>query len=502
MRLGIAGVSIFIYLIAAVPSLRAEVNRDELLGKVKTSSFNHSLFKDRITRLRSRLERDTIAMTEEECIKKAIASNPIVRQAQYEIESQEKALMSARFGWMPKLSISGTPVFGKYWDSTTKIPIKSSVEGVKLNKTEQFSDNYYNYVSADIGWTFLDIPRDKRIQQRLNNLQQYKSLYNLVVRDLIRDVQLVYARLQANLLALNKYGEIVEASSKAVSVLESQYKVKYVSLADVSNARTQQLNVMETYLSLYGQIESDSAKLAGLIGYSDNTFVIAKGDITEPGQWQMNFNDSIEAAKLQNDKYKALKLSSRAQAAQAESLIWSTLPKLFVKLSGYYQGNRGYYDADVRYPNKEYDNATTRYYEGYAGIGFTINFDGGMSILEGQSVELQSKVTNEKALSAQISYVESVKMAYENLDIDRLRVEAARSAVNEAENVGLVMNAVSSLGLVDTLQQVQSIELYENAVIGLVTALLSAKTSEVNLYRYTSTLPEELEGIKLYKIGL
>ena len=207
MRLGIAGVSIFIYLIAAVPSLRAEVNRDELLGKVKTSSFNHSLFKDRITRLRSRLERDTIAMTEEECIKKAIGSNPIVRQAHYEIESQEKALMSARFGWMPKLSISGTPVFGKYWDSTTKIPIKSSVEGVKLNKTEQFSDNYYYYVSADIGWTFLDIPRDKRIQQRLNNLQQYKSLYNLVVRDLIRDVQLVYARLQANLLALNKYYE-------------------------------------------------------------------------------------------------------------------------------------------------------------------------------------------------------------------------------------------------------------------------------------------------------
>ena len=301
MRLTTVSISILFHVIAAVPSLGAELNQEDLLSRVKTTSINYLVFKERIKRLQARSERDTIVMTEKECIQKAISSNPVVSKAQYEIESQEKALISARLGWLPKFEITGSPAFSKYWDSKTKIPIKSSVDGTKLFKTEEFSDNAYNNISAEISWSFLDIPRDKRIQQSLNNLEQYKSLYNIVVRDLVRDVQLVYARLQANLLGLEKYSKIVGASSKAVSVLESQYKVKFVSLADVSNARTQQLNVMEKYLSLYQEIEADTAKLAGLVGYNDKTSVMTKGEITDPGQWQMDFNDSIEAAKVRND---------------------------------------------------------------------------------------------------------------------------------------------------------------------------------------------------------
>ena len=259
---------------------------------------------------------------------------------------------------------------------------------------------------------------------------------------------------------------------------------------------------METYLALYGQIEADAARLAGLLGYKDDTSIMSRGEIHNPSQWDMDIGETIIAAQLRNDKYKALKLSSRALAAQAQSLVTSNLPKLYLNLSGYYQGNRGYYGAELNYPERKYDDTSTRYFQGYAGIGFTVSIDGGMSILEGQSVELSSKATSEEAKGAQVSYVELVKEAYNDLEIDRLRVEAAQSAVKEAENVALVMSAVSSLGIADTIQQVQSIELYGDAVIGLTSALLSATTAKVNLYRYTSTMPDELKDIKIYAVGL
>jgi len=502
MRLSHTSISVLLSVLAALPSQGVEVNKEELLSKVKVSTMNYELFKERVRRLRTDLEKRTIVMNEEECIRKAINSNPFIGQAEYEIKSQEKALMSARFGWMPKLTVSGTPGFGKYWDSTTETPIQSSVDGTQLYTNQTFSNNNYSYLSSELGWYFLDIPRDKIIQQRVNNLGQYKSLYNLAVRDLVRDIQLVYASLQANILALNKYSEIIAASSKAVAALERQFNVRYVSLADVSNAKTQQLNLMETYLALYGQIEADTARLAGLMGYKDDTLIMSRGKIRNPTQWGMNIGDTIEAARIRNDKYKALILASRAQAAEAQSLITSNLPKLYLSLSGYYQGNRGYYEAELNNPDKEYNNTSTRYFEGYAGIGFSVSIDGGMSILEGQSMELSSQATREEATGAQVSYVELVKKAYNDLEIDRLRVEAAQGAVQEAENVALVMRAVSSLGIADTIQQVQSIELYGDAVIGLTSALLRATTAKINLFRYTSTLPDELKDIKLYVVGL
>jgi len=96
----------------------------------------------------------------------------------------------------------------------------------------------------------------------------------------------------------------------------------------------------------------------------------------------------------------------------------------------------------------------------------------------------------------------NVKKSYEALIGNQLRVEVSEQAVKESENAALVLKTIASLGIADITQQVQTIDLYGRAVINLAEAINDANIAKIELYRYTSTLPENLQslpGLQLQK---
>jgi outer membrane protein TolC len=101
---------------------------------------------------------------------------------------------------------------------------------------------------------------------------------------------------------------------------------------------------------------------------------------------------------------------------------------------------------------------------------------------------------------SRIQYVTKAKQAYDDLLTSSLRVDASQQAVKEAENVSLVIKTVSAIGITDFTQQVQSIELYANAVLELASAVRDVNIAQINLYRYTSTLPIGMLSLPLLPI--
>jgi outer membrane protein TolC len=299
---------------------------------------------------------------------------------------------------------------------------------------------------------------------------------------------------------LQKYEDIITASSKAVNALDKQYQYKFVSLADISTARTQQFNLISNYLEVYASITGYSSSLAGLLGIDRDTLILPSENIAKPNDWPISLNESILMSKNNNDQYKSLLAQAQSLQSKAEGLKLNYLPRLYMGVYGSFQYNRGYIDANEQPSLRQLNNNSATYWSSTAGIGLTMNFDGGQSIAAGQQAEYAGKSVQQQALGSQIDYVTRVKSAYQDLQTNKLRVEASEQAVKQSENVALVLKTIATMGIADTVQQVQSIDLYGNAVIGYATALRQAKIAEINLYRYTSTLPEQVEKLSVVSL--
>lgn len=474
--------------------------KEQLLKQIHKLDFDYKSYKSKFDKVNIEIISKTKYYTLEDCITTAIQNNPIIQAALLDIRSQEKALLSARLSWAPQFGFNSDPAIGRYWDRTIYTPLSPGTDKYPQYTVNEFSNNTISSMNTSLSWFFLDIPRDKQIAEQMDVLKQYKSLYNVAVRDLIQQVQINYASLQSSLVALQKYEDIISASSKAVNALDKQYQYKFVSLADISTARTQQFNLISNYLEVYASITGYSSSLAGLLGIDKDTLILPSENIAKPNDWPISLNESILMSKNNNDQYKSLLAQAQSLQSKAEGLKLSYLPRLYMGVYGTFQYNRGYIDANEQPSLRQLNNNSATYWTSTAGIGLTMNFDGGQSIAAGQQAEYAGKSVQQQALGSQIDYVTRVKSAYQDLQTNKLRVEASEQAVKQSENVALVLKTIATMGIADTVQQVQSIDLYGNAVIGYATALRQAKIAEINLYRYTSTLPEQIERLSV--VGL
>ena len=448
-----------------------------------------------------------------ECIDIAIEKSPLLQRSLNEIRAQDMSLLSAKLAWMPQLGINAKPAFGNFWQTAITEPVNSGLLIAQENNPTGgsilfdapypsflFSNYQYSSINADLSWFFLDVPRNKIIDERRDALVQYRYLYNVVIRDLIQQILISYSKLQSNILALDKYKDIINASSQAVDALERQYKIQFVSLSDLSNARTQQLNIISEYISLYNSIKSESNTLVGLLGIDDTTLIIPSDSLSSPSDWHLTLDQTIELSKLNNDNYYSLIAQSNSLKAKAESLKLDFLPKLFLALSGSLNYNQGIENANLSPRFRKYYYLNSRTWDASAGIGFSIRFNGGQSIALGKSSIYKSAVAKNSADLSRIQYVTKAKQAYDDLLTSSLRVDASQQAVKEAENVSLVIKTVSAIGITDFTQQVQSIELYANAVLELASAVRDVNIAQINLYRYTSTLPIGMLSLPLLPI--
>lgn len=484
------------------------IDKENLEREVNKNSFNEKTFIERVRKVKDEQREYSVECTLEGCIELAIKNNPALKRSSEEIKAQESAVLAAKLQWLPSFSLIGQPGIGNSWNTASTFPYTQGVEilqdrypavGAPLDNAPLAQNLFSNYqsssINANLAWTFFDYSRSKNIESQEDLLRKSKLAYNITVRNLIQAVQSKYAEIESNLLALEKYKDIIRTSDKALSMLQSQYEAKYVGLADISNARTQNLNLKSSYLNLLNDLESNTAALAALVGIDDLITLSPDSISTTVKPWQMDIDETLQISKRNNEEYKALVAESESLQARSKSLSYNSLPKLFAGLRGAYQYSNGIIGAPRNTEWNDYYNINNSNWTASAGLGFSIKFDGGQSIARGQQLSSQSKAIQFQAVESQINTTYRIKSSYESLSNNRVRVEASTQAVKEAENVALVIKTVAALGIADVTQQVQAITLYESAVISFANAVFASKLALIHLYRYTFTLPENVQVI-------
>ena len=158
-------------------------------------------------------------------------------------------------------------------------------------------------------------------------------------------------------------------------------------------------------------------------------------------------------------------------------------------LSGSYRFESGFLDAPFSPNYRSFYVQDSSDWEGVAGIGFRISFDGGRSMASGSAIDYQAKAKYYQAENSKINNAAFVRTAYSKLVNGFKRINIANQAIREAENAVLVYNTTSTLGISDITKQIQAINLYTESVMKRSDVYLDIKIAESNLMKATLFSP-------------
>ena len=87
-------------------------------------------------------------MTLDECIKKALSNNPIIKKYYYDIKSQRELFNAARTKWLPTIQFEGDPALTQYYNATSQDLINqnksSSIFGTAQSSSESVNSTSFN----------------------------------------------------------------------------------------------------------------------------------------------------------------------------------------------------------------------------------------------------------------------------------------------------------------------------------------------------------------------
>jgi len=448
----------------------------------------------------------TIQCKLDDCILRALEHSPSISETLNQIKSQEKALLASTRAWLPTLSISANPLFGSYWNTSITEPLIHNYfsEGKKaiaanpdhadfiedgVTPSYTFTNSGYKDISGSIKWTFLDIPRSYTIQENKQRVNQYKYLHNIAARDLAYRVSLVHSQLIADKITLGKYNDIINASENALKTFNQQYKIGFITLADLSKSKNQNLNILSTYLAIATRFQKNSAYLASLLGHEES-FVTPLETEIQITDWEKPLNETLQLAKNNNERFHSLMAEASSLLKKSKALSLNILPSFYAFVNGSYQEQNGFVDTPLTPKYRSFYMEDSYEWSASAGLGFNLVIDGGRSLAEASSIKYRALAVQDQAADDQLNTTSIIKAAFEGLSNNLLRIKIANEAVKQAENANLVFETVSKLGVINVTQRVQAISLYSQSVIELAKASLDAKNAELLLYRYTYTLPE------------
>ena len=125
------------------------------------------------------------------------------------------------------------------------------------------------------------------------------------------------------------------------------------------------------------------------------------------------------------------------------------------------------------------------------GLGFELNWDGGINAANAQSFFAQEAEDRSQVLIDRLQAVEQVRSSYGEYETSRVAVESARLAYQSALVAQGAARARYEIGLGDITTMVQTIEQLGTSSIQLSTAILGYNNSVAKLYRYSATWPSD-----------
>ncbi len=461
--------------------------------------YNPAKILNQVQGISKQFNTDTNKYTLSQATSIAISSNPVISQYFYAVKAQEQSLIAKQMLWMPQFTIESEPLISESWATKRQNPVitsdssgcgsDSDITAQSCTKYNVFSNEQYSEISATLTWNIIDFTRTPKIKTQYKILDQQKNLYNLALRKLIADVSKSYIKLQANKQKLQAYIPILKATHTAVQITSSQVESGFADIGDLSQAQNQELNMLNNYLRTYNKYIQYSTELSTLMNLEPDTFVIPSDQLQIPNDWPLSLPDTILSSKQGNEYAMSLRAKADAASWQAATYRNSYVPQLFLYIYGEYLGAYGVSDSTLDAGNISSNIFRSSEYNGYAGIGFTWTFDGGTSYYDAKSSDLNAMSLKEQANLAELNYIGNVKSAYAALETGNLGINIAKEGVRSAQNNLLVLETVSTYGLLDITTKVQSINLYMQSIDEQISSLVQSNLALSNLYRYTSIWP-------------
>lgn len=480
---------------------------------------------EKYNQLSNRIEKNSNYISLDEAYIEGLRNNATLKQYYYNVVSKQWEKVAAFREWMPKISLYGYPAFGLYsytnstyyknpnstssGSSVTTNTTNSTGTTTTVTTTTSSSSNPYTYYSkqsaltpyATLQWTFFDLARGSKISAKSEEVESAKFVFDSSARNILLDIANAYYSLQAELELIKQYKNILEITRKSMLAVNAQRQAGLKDYGDTAQVATQYFSAMNKLIDSLNNIISGGSTLAKLIQEEpDASLLLPSEALTALDEWNQSLQDSLKHGLEFNENiYNAL-AESKSYSLQKDAELQSYWPKLFLYAVGYYNRYNGTNYAPIgEGGSNSYYDQISKQMTGQIGIGFSWEFDGGISLASANSFENLSLAKLEEVKNKRSLVVEKVKAYYGQYETQQMKMVNTNRGLSASEASQTIALEKYQLGLSDITTLVQAIQLYSTAVEDNIHSIKKYNEAISELHRWSAQWPSEITEDMVYK---
>ena len=459
----------------------------------------------------------SVSLSLDRCVSLAFANNPNLK-ARIEILKARRDDLIAQFRtWNPTASIRGnSDATNNNNYITNRIKRLGTSEPSVPPITDTYSTTSTNRFSQDmtgqLQWTFLDFTRQPKINAAASNYTAERYQFYTTSRLLVYEIQQTYYQLLAQRELINSFEIIVKALKSTLDVTDNRFEAGRTHLQDLGQIHAQYystLSDLTSYIQTYYQL---SSRLAKLVSLPDQTLIVADGVNGFVGEWTFDLEESVDLARLKNDRLLRSQELAKAFNSQGVAQLNSTLPEFFLDARAVLRNTSSDVNrfekrtssgssistSNSRERSRSFSFGSNSEYDIVGGIGFRWRFyQGGVNNANASSQFAQSKSQEFQTESIYDELISDIRTSMNALKSNRLRYLTSDASTQSAKISYIAAIARLNAGLSDVTTVNQIIQTYQSSIQSEIRAIQNYNIELAKLYRDTAIWPKEATGLAL-----
>ena len=440
----------------------------------------------KVDELRQKLNRRARRVGLQEAVEQSLLHNPVLAQSYSQIQQQQWSLIAVRRQWYPQLQAgsASTNLFG-YRGNTTQY-LKSNEAGFQPNTS------YRNLVETgpamQLSWTFFDPTRSPSISAASESLKAQQLLFDVSARDLVLETQLAYFALQEQEQLIAAYELILNSTTQQVERTEALFNAGSVSISDVEQIRTQQLQNLGTVIDTYRQLVDAAARLAQAMAMPTGMMVLPQDKLALVGLWTLSEAETLKQAERLREEIKASLAQSSSSGWRATALFNTYWPSFSIQASGSSLYNNMTQGSSTTAATT---NRETSQWDGAVGLGFTWSiFDGGINAAQAEASKAEARQFVNQASLQQLSVAREVERAYASYEASALSLASTKEQLQSAQKAAEAVRERFNIGFADITSVVQTYNQSLLAASAYARSITEFNSAVASLYRYSARWPD------------
>ncbi len=458
--------------------------------------------------------KDSTTLSLEQCIQLAFANNPELKAYIELLQSRRDLVLAESRSWNPTASIdaSSTAQNANSFESNQQRLLKSNVDNLStltITNSSRVTNTYPQRLSGNVNWNFLDFSRQPNINAAASAYSAELYGFYDFSRDLVYQIQTVYYQLLGQQELINSFEIIVEALRSTVVVTESRFDAGRTHLQDLGQAYAQYYNTLSDLTKYVERYYELSTELSRLVSLPEEELILVQGNNQLVGEWPIEAVESIDLARLNNDRVlRSLELS-RQYNSLGIAAINTTLPVFYLSanfdlhsvssdtyLTNHSSSSGPMQGADLSVRENTFSFANNSSYDLSAVLGFRWNFyQGGVNTARASSQFAESRSQKFNAENLRNSLTSSVRSSLNSLESNRIQHVSSEAAAEAAKISYIASIARLNAGLSDVTAVNQIVQLYQSALQAEIKAVENYNLQLSSLYRDTAIWPPEAEAL-------